>query len=315
MENSAIIFNEKSINRFQKLKNGIISLPASLKSFIEILTELTKFRITFFVSVTTAVGFILHSGELEFNMLLPIIGVLILASGASALNEYQEKDSDSLMERTKLRPIPSGIVSSSTALFISLLLILIGSIILIIDSLNVFLLSIFTFFWYNFIYTPLKHKTAYAIIPGSLVGAIPPIIGWTSSGGNLFNAEIFALSSFLFIWQIPHFWLLLLIYDEQYNKAGFPTLTKTLSNNKILSLSYFLIILLVLSSFGLIISSDTSGVFTFILFIILGVFTALYSFKIISKKQKISYRKVFLLINLYVLLVLFVISIEKLINF
>ena len=152
------------------------------------------------------------------------------------------------MERTKVRPIPSGRITGSNALIISLLLILAGSIILAFHSNTVLLLGLFTLIWYNGVYTPLKQFTAFAIIPGSLVGALPPIIGWVASGGFIFDEKILALSSFMFIWQIPHFWLLLLMYDHEYREAGFPTLSKIFSYKQISQISFVWIVILVISS-------------------------------------------------------------------
>lgn len=91
------------------------------------------------------------------------------------------------------------------------------------------MVGIFTFFWYNGVYTPLKRKTAFAIIPGALVGALPPVAGWTAAGGDLLDGRIIMIAAYFFIWQIPHFWLLLMLYGNDYEKGGFPTLNRVFS--------------------------------------------------------------------------------------
>jgi protoheme IX farnesyltransferase len=79
--------------------------------------------------------------------------------------------------------------------------------------------------WYNGIYTYLKRKTAFAVVPGALTGAIPIFMGWTAGGGSLFAPEALFLAFFVFLWQMPHFWLLTLKYGNEYRRAGFPVLT------------------------------------------------------------------------------------------
>lgn len=284
-----------------------------IQNFISVLSELTKFKITFFVSVTTFVGYILHNGKIDLEFIIPALGVLILASGASSLNEYQERNIDSRMERTKVRPIPSGRISSGNAIFISLTLIVSGGLILFLNSIEVFLLGIFTLLWYNGVYTPLKSKTAFAIIPGSLVGALPPIIGWAASGGEIFDHRILAFAAFMFIWQIPHFWLLLMMYDDQYKEAGFPTLSDRYSLSQISKMTYAWIVILILSSSLFFISNISTALLSQLFIILTGLITFYLSFKIIIDKRREIFKKSFLLINSYVLFILIVISIENII--
>ena len=193
---------------------------------LEILSELTKIRITSFVTLTTAFGFICYSGKFSVSMITPLLGILLLACGSAVINHIQEFKTDALMDRTKNRPIPSGKVSVKDASLISLLLVLTGSILLSVNGMVPLLLSLLNLFWYNVVYTPLKKISPIAIIPGSLVGAIPPAVGWTSAGGSILDPQILIISFFFFIWQIPHFWLLLLVLGKDYEKAGFPTLTQ-----------------------------------------------------------------------------------------
>lgn len=277
----------------------------------ELLFELTKLRITFFVAVTTLVGYILFNGINSFDFLLPTIGVFLLAAGASAFNEYQERDLDSKMERTKSRPIPSGRISGSHALLISLILILMGSVILAIDSTIVLLLGLFTLIWYNLVYTPLKKITAYAIIPGSLVGALPPVIGWAAAGGGLGDIRILSFALFMFIWQIPHFWLLLLLYDDQYKDAGFPTMSTAFSFNQLVGITFQWIVFLVLSSSLIYFAGITELLITQVLLVISGIATLYFSYSIKKHKSKQTFKKSFFIINLYVLFILIILSIEK----
>ncbi len=292
----------------------------TVKSFLSIivkhkniLLELTKFKITFFVSVTTTVGFILFDGKINLDLLLVTIGVLFLASGASAFNEYQERNVDGKMERTSSRPIPSGRINASYAIKSSLILIFLGTIILFFSGKVVLLLGIFTLLWYNAIYTPLKLLTPFAIIPGALVGALPPMIGWAAAGGEIFDSKILSLAGFLFIWQIPHFWLLILMYDDQYKKAGFPTLSNIFTFSQIKHITYFWIVVLVLSSFTFPYVNLSEGFLSNILFIVFGILTLSATFFSRQNHSNRNFRNKFLIINLYVLSILLLITTESLI--
>ena len=199
--------------------------------WIKILLELTKLRVSLFSTLSTFSGFILARRGLSVDFIFPILGVFLLASGACALNQYQERNHDPLMERTQSRPIPSKKMSPSTALKISLGLLFFGSILLYVGTpWSVVGLGLFAVFWYNGVYLFLKRKSAFAAIPGALIGAIPPLIGWISGKGFFsLDPQILAVSFFFFIWQVPHFWLLLLKVGKDYEKAGLPSLTRILT--------------------------------------------------------------------------------------
>ncbi|MGE5299477.1 MAG: protoheme IX farnesyltransferase [Acidobacteriota bacterium] len=190
--------------------------------------ELCRPRISALSALSAAVGFILAAGGIGGGTLLAAAGVFILACGASSLNQYQERKSDAFMPRTKERPIPSGRISPPGALYFSFSLIVPGLAILRLSAENAapFLLGLFALLWYNGVYTFLKKKTAFAAVPGALVGALPPAIGWTSGGGLPADPRLVFLCFFFFMWQTPHFWLLLLDRGPEYEAAGLPSLTR-----------------------------------------------------------------------------------------
>jgi protoheme IX farnesyltransferase len=191
------------------------------------LLSLGKIRISLLVTFSTATGYLLAAQEVTLQMLVPTAAVFLLACGSCALNQFQERKIDAFMERTKNRPLPSGKLNPSSALLVSLGLISAGSFTLFHGaSFLAGILGLFAIFWYNGIYTYLKRKTAFAAIPGALIGAIPPALGWGSGGGSLLDPRIWAVVLFFFMWQVPHFWLLLLDFGEDYEKAGLPSLTR-----------------------------------------------------------------------------------------
>lgn len=286
-----------------------------MKEKVKIFFELSKFKITSFVTVTTAFGYIASSGKIDLMIVPVLFGVLFLAFGSAAINHYQEKDFDAMMDRTKGRPIPSARISSANVLKISLTLILSGSIILLFWA-NLFslCLGLLNLIWYNFIYTMLKRKTPFAIVPGSLVGAIPPVIGWVAVGGSLLDPQIIIISFFFFIWQIPHFWLLLLVMDKDYRQAGFPTLTQIFNHDQLSRITFIWIIStavtgLMIPLFGIV--ND--------LWINLGLFVsaALLTWKafglLVQSTNNSVFRLNFRYINYFALFVVFLVSIDKLI--
>jgi len=197
-------------------------------SYVQAILELTKLRITAAVTLTTATGYFLAARRLEGDIWLPLLGVFVLACGSAALNQWQERDIDARMHRTRNRPIPSGRIDSSSALFLSIVLILLGFYCLSsvkTDGRLLLILGGLALLWYNGVYTYLKRVTAFAVVPGALVGAIPPCIGYVSAGGSLHDPGILLVALFFFIWQIPHFWLLLLMIGTEYREAGLPSVT------------------------------------------------------------------------------------------
>jgi len=298
------------IGIIKKLKKVIDYILNKLK----VIPELGKFRITSFVALSSSVGYILNRGAIEFEMILPILGTFLLAAGSSAINHFQDRKFDALMERTKSRPIPSNRIDPISALMIGVNFILLGSVVLYMSSNSTALyLGWLAVIWYNGIYTPMKRKYAMAVVPGALIGAIPPIIGWVASGGQVFDMKILMVAFFFFIWQIPHFWLLVLIHGNDYEKAGFPTISKIYSSLQVSRITFVWIAALVASCFLIPLFNVATKPATFILLFLLGIWLLFSTKNILSSYlEKIIFRKAFIKINLYVLAVIIIISLDKL---
>ena len=212
--------------------------------WVRIVVALSKIRISQLVGMSTVLGYVLASGSLSWRVILPALGTFLLSCGSAALNQYQERHYDGLMDRTQGRPLPAGNIAPAQGLAISLGLILVGALTLYLSSnLLAVTLGLFNILWYNGFYTPLKRKSAFAVIPGSLIGAIPPAIGWVAAGGHLLDLRIWTLSLFFFIWQIPHYWLLMMNLSEDYRKAGFPTITEVLGRTALARITFFWIVI------------------------------------------------------------------------
>jgi protoheme IX farnesyltransferase len=188
------------------------------------LAALGKLRISLLSTLSAATGFLAASRELRAPLLAVLSGTFLLAAGAAALNEVLDRDRDARMERTRGRPIPAGRISVAAALALALLATAVGAALLGAGAGPLpALLGVGALLWYDAVYTPLKRVTAFAVLPGAIVGALPPAIGWTAAGGGLADAGLLPLCAFFLLWQVPHFWLLSLRHAEDFERGGFPT--------------------------------------------------------------------------------------------
>jgi len=283
-----------------------------LKEKLKILSELTKIRITSFVTLTAVFGYICFSTVLSLNLVFAVLGILFLACGSTVINHIQERNTDALMERTRNRPIPSKRISVRDASVISIFLIIVGSALLLSNGFIPLTLGLLNLFWYNAIYTPLKKVSQIAIIPGALVGSIPPAIGWTSAGGNIFDPQILVISFFFFIWQIPHFWLLLLLLGKDYEQAGFPTLTQVFDLKQLSRITFIWIIATVVTSLLIPFFGIVKNPLIFISLLSAGIWLTCNASKFLKEKdQGMNFRFAFREINIFALLVMVIISLDQ----
>jgi len=161
---------------------------------------------------------------------------------------------------------------------------------------------------YNVIYTPLKKVTAFAVVPGSLVGALPPYIGWFAGGGDWMNGDIFWVALFFFIGQIPHFWLLLLMFGKEYELAGFPSLHSVFNDNQIKRLSFTWILATIATA--IVVSLEVLQGSVLMFFLLIYIFYVMFSLSAsIIVKQDIKARPAFFKLNfLYLLMMIILIA-------
>ena len=153
-----------------------------------------------------------------------IAGTAFVAGGSAVLNQVYERDTDRLMRRTRLRPLPDGRVPVADAGRFGVALALAGLGLLAFRT-NVVTtaLAISTLVIYLTVYTPMKRRSPVATLVGAVPGALPPLIGWTASHGAI-SVGGAALFTIVFLWQIPHFMAIAWLYRDDYGKAGFPIL-------------------------------------------------------------------------------------------
>jgi len=187
---------------------------------------LAKPRLNVLVVASSAAGYYLGSPaapELT-PMLLAVCGTALVAGGAAVLNQVYERDTDALMQRTRLRPLPDHRVRTEEARVFGVVLSVAGTAILALAAnLLAALVAVTTLVIYLGVYTPLKRRSAISTLVGAVPGALPPLIGWTAGRGAI-DAGGLTLFAIVFLWQIPHFMAIAWIYRDDYRRAGFPML-------------------------------------------------------------------------------------------
>lgn len=200
---------------------AVASAPSRAADFL----ELSKPRITSLVVVTAAVGYALGAPVFQTGVFLAVLaGTALVAGGASALNQFAERDLDARMLRTRHRPLPAGRLAPGEALTFGLAVSAAGLVLLAAGA-NALtaVLGLAAFASYVLLYTPLKRVTSLCTVVGAVPGAIPPLMGWAAARGGL-DRTAWALFSILFLWQLPHFLALAWMYREDYARGGFPML-------------------------------------------------------------------------------------------
>lgn len=280
-----------------------------LKPFLVLIKASVSLAVTF----TAITCYVVYAGHADIRMLQLAIGVFFLSGGSGALNQYQERKFDARMSRTSLRPIPAGIFSPLTALLIALFFIAEGSWLLYSAfGATPVLLGLFNVVWYNGLYTNLKRITPFAVVPGSLVGAVPAFIGWTAAGGAMLDMTVIFIAFFLFVWQVPHFWLLMLKYGKQYEEAGFPTINQVVCTQ---SLNRIIISWLAATSLASMLIPvfmiDGSLPFFSAVFLLNIVFIAVFVKLSLGKENGLRFRVSFIGINVFMFLFMIMLIIHR----
>lgn len=278
---------------------------------------LTKFVLSFAVSLSALFAYIMAKGDVGADMFTATFAVLLVAMGVSTLNQVQERKEDALMDRTKNRPIASGKWSPKSGIIIAVVLIT-SSLVLIYDLLGWIGvdLFLFSFIWYNFVYTPLKKKSALAVVPGAILGVIPPAVGWLTAGHSLQEPQFFALGLFYFIWQVPHFWLLVMLHYGDYKGAGYPTAMRLFGRMSLQRLTFIWLIMTIQAGYFMVSVFEPKSTIIIALLIVTALLAFASSLQLLYKNFELKHaRKVFMQINLAFLATVILISIDQYLKF
>ena len=187
---------------------------------------LIKPRLNLLILATTLTGFYLAApAGVELGLLLhTLAGTALVASGAAALNQAWEHETDGLMRRTRTRPIPAGRMRLAEGALFGVLLSLAGllELIVAVNAISAAVAAV-TLASYVLAYTPLKRRTSLATLVGAVPGALPPVIGWAAATGSI-TLPAFVLFGIVFFWQMPHFLAIAWLHRGDYASAGIPLL-------------------------------------------------------------------------------------------
>lgn len=204
-----------------------VPLPAAsaltLKERMEIYGQLSKVRLSSLVVMTTGAGFLMAGGPISWGTFAAAtIGTSLAAASANTFNQAWEVELDAKMNRTCKRPLPAGKISRSHAVAFGAATAATSTAILaagcnpLVASLGLFNIGL-----YSLVYTPMKTRSELNTWVGSVVGAIPPIMGWAAATGAALAPEAALHAYLLFCWQMPHFFALSWRSRADYARGGY----------------------------------------------------------------------------------------------
>jgi len=289
---------------------------SSQVSLVQALEGMFKLRITAAVSLTCVVGYVLARGTIGPELILPTLGLILMSCAAASLNHWQECQLDEKMQRTSVRPIPSGLLSPDQVLMISFMLTMAASTILFLTHLQALWLCLLAMFWYNGIYTPLKRVSAYAVLPGAVIGCLPPLVGWSIGGGEILDFRILSVCMFIFFWQVPHFWLLALRFKKEYQTAGYPQVMEVLSDGQVSRVIFAWILTTVGSAMLIPLYRGFHFSETIVALAVAGLLVIVLEKPILNLgKKDVDLKRSFMVLNVYALSTVLVVSLDKILSF
>ena len=281
---------------------------------LQIINELTKFRLTLSVVFSSFISYFLGSESINFiDLTYLLTGGILIVSSSNIFNQIIERDLDKLMNRTKNRPLPKNKIKINTALLLAITTGVLGIVLMYLINIKVAILAAVSIFLYTAIYTPMKLVSPLAVFVGAIPGAFPYMIGWVAAT-NQIGIEAITLFLMQFFWQFPHFWSIGWSQSEDYKKAGFkmlPTGKKDKSTSaQILFYSIWAVIISIVPFFG-ITGNLRLSLFGLIFVIILGVFLVYKSYLLFIDGNNENAKRLMLTSIVYLTLVQLTFLLDK----
>ncbi len=287
------------------------TLPARIRLYL----ELTKPRIVLLLLFTMLTAMIVAAQGIPGSQILltSLLAGGMAAGGASALNQYFDRDIDARMKRTARRPIPSGRLDAQHALVFGCALVIL-SLLLFAIAVNVLTacLVVVGELYYVVLYTLLlKRNSSVNIVLGGGAGALPVLIGWSAVTGAL-STDAWLLFLIIFYWTPPHSWALALLVSEDYARAGIPMMPvawgETATRRQIVLYSTLLV---VVTLFPVI--THQLGLLYLVAALIMGIGLLAASVRLLKKADKAMARRVYRYSTTYLALLFIAMLIDKLI--
>jgi len=275
--------------------------------------QLTKARLSALVLLTTAVGYLLASlGGIDWARLtFTVIGTALAAGCASAINQLMETRRDSLMHRTRNRPLPSGTMTNLHATIAALAMGFTGiAMLAVLVNIDAAWMALLTILLYVVLYTPMKSRSTLNTFVGAICGALPPMIGWVAATGSM-DVGGWVLGAILFVWQIPHFLALAWLYREDYQRGGYAMLP-VIDRGGQMTCNIIVLTSLLLLPLGLMATLvGVAGLVYAIGSVILGLWMAVLSLRLHRHRTHANARGVFLASITYLPLLMCLLVIDR----
>lgn len=293
--------------------NHTISKPSLFSSFVAI----TKARLAVSVVFSTLAGYLLGvsnwTNQNWITLLLLLLGGYCMVGASNVFNQIIEKDLDALMDRTKNRPLPAGIITKQNAFILGVVLTVLGLAILYYVNAKTAMFGAISIFLYVSLYTPLKTVTPLSVFVGAFPGAIPYMLGWVAATGH-FGIEAGTLFIIQFFWQFPHFWAIGWFLYDDYKKAGFFMLPTGKRDKKTalqtILYTIWMIIASVIPAFGFTGKLFLTK-FSAVLVLLLGLWMLFYAIKLYKEMDAKAARKLMIVSVSYISLLQIIFILDK----
>ena len=274
------------------------SLPALLDGFM----HAVKLPVCLMAAMSSVLGHVLFLSRFDAVSLWVFAGVFLLATGACSVNVIQEKTIDRLYDRTRDRTRAIAALSETLLLMFACLCCISGVVLLALHGHGQVppILGLASLFFYNAIYTPMKRHSGFALIPGGVAGALPPVIGWTAAGGALLSFLPVILFVLFFLWQVPHFSLILLTHAKDYRKQGiFRNLATVLSEQGLKRITAIWLLSLGTSILFLTVIPGLLPTIAKIIIVVATIMFLVVVLFVLLCETVVSFRKLFIFLNAY----------------
>ena len=292
----------------------VILFVEHFKSRLNDFKAITKMGLSLSVVFSCISGYLLATNNINATIILLLsLGGYCMVGASNIFNQIIERNLDSLMERTKSRPIPMKKISVVNSFLIGVFLTLTGLIILYYINESTAMFAAISIFIYTSVYTPLKQITPLSVFAGAIPGAIPFMLGWVAHTGE-FGIEPGVLFMMQFFWQFPHFWAIAWFLDDDYRKAGFKMLpTGSRDKGTALQIIAYIVwtILVCIAPAIFNIGRLSISNYAAVLIVIIGIVFLYYGFRLFKNLETKEARKLMLVSILFLTSVQLIYVIDK----
>jgi heme o synthase len=298
--------------------SGPISAELSLSwaGLIKYHLLVAKIPLCLLVAFSAFFGYALSARGLGLSAWVVFTSVFLLACGAASLNSYQEHRWDRLMRRTRRRPVALGIITPEQARRQGQVLAGLGLFLLYLGTSDPapVLVGSASLVIYNLVYTPLKYRSVWALLPGAVCGALPSYIGWLAGGGAIFSPIVIGAAALLALWQIPHFWLVMLYNKSDYRSSSLPSLVNKVPERslRLISVIWFAALIVVLHTLLAFFTSMPATIRIMISLVSLVVLL-IYGLHMGAKREP-PYRFLFIMLNSFMLYTMALLSVGAVVS-